>query len=101
LPGFDEEMMMPVCFELISKETMLTERLETVDEKLAVAMGEAVHDDNWCHNWYNRIGIMLACGKGFNGCRECWNDPDDPDERIMHKVIDWLDKHYDVRSWRE
>lgn len=92
---------MPICFELISKETMLAERLQTVDEKLAAAMGEPLHDDKWCYNWYNRIGIMLAGGGGFNGCRECWDDPDDPDTPIMHKVIDWLEQHYDVRCWRE
>lgn len=89
---------MPVCFELISKETMLTERLPAVDEKLAAAMGEAVHEDNWCYNWYNRLGMVLACGKDWDYCRELFET--EPAHE-MHKVIDWLEANYDVRSWRE
>lgn len=93
---------MPVCFELVSKGTGISDKpLTLIDEELAVALGEPIDECKWCRNWYNLIGLALACGKDWNYCRGIFNNPDDPDGIGMLEVIDWLEANYDVCSWRE
>ena len=87
---------MPNCFSLTPKGETRPQNLNSVDEALCKALGEPVSNTLWCRDWYNYIGLLLACGKTFDEIREvCCDSPE------MLQVIDFLDAHYVSNAWYE
>jgi len=50
-------------------------------------------DDNWYRGWYNTIAMLLAAGMDYDKLRKEMPQYSD--------IIDWLDKNYTYKTWRE
>ena len=88
---------MPNCFQLIDKETGEAVILQELDNTLWMKFTGSVPKINnrWYKNWYNTIGLLLACGKNWDEIREDLVDGE-PDP-----VIDYLEERFTPSSWYE
>lgn len=88
---------MPVCFSLTKKGESEPTPLQTVDEELSRAFGEDPDPVKWYKNWYNTIGLAIACGRDLdrmaNECKE--------DMPAWTAIIRWLQDNYEFSAWRE
>jgi hypothetical protein len=91
-----EDITMPNCFQLISKDTKLPVALARVDEAICKHVGVIPHEDKWFKDWYNYIGFALACGKTFPQIKKLFDHDDE-----IGEVIAFLDTHYTVDAWAE
>lgn len=87
---------MPACFALTKKGETKPTKLTQIDEELCIVFNAPVDPDKWYQNWYNTIGLGLALGYDWNSLREKLGD--DPETK---GILDWLEAHYEVDSWRE
>jgi hypothetical protein len=78
-------------FSLTKKgETRIT-KLQAVDAEICIYLEIECDPVVWCNNWYNEVGFALACGKSLDWCRE--NLPH------QEKIIDFIERYYDVDAW--
>jgi hypothetical protein len=92
---------MPNCFQLIDKETGKPAILRDVDNRLWEEVGiQKADPEKWYLNWYNTIGLSLACGNNWDRIREIYQESIElcPE---CGTVIDFLEAHYDSSSWWE
>lgn len=85
---------MPSCFSLTPKGESEPRILQEVDDKMWVDFGGVPDPDKWFRNWYNWLGLALACGRTFEDIAETFSDmPGDIE------VIKYIEEHYTVNSW--
>jgi len=84
---------MAVYFQLTPKNDPKAKPVEfnIIDCWMCDWVGVKEDPDKWYKNWYNTIGLELACGKDWRWCRDNFENMDD--------VIDYLETHFDVSSW--
>jgi len=85
---------MPNCFQLTKKGESEPSKLEEIDNELWLKFEGSIPEpnDRWWANWYNIVGLPLACGKSFNEIAL-------EAEGELLEAINYLDKNYEVRSW--
>lgn len=83
---------MPNCFQLIPIGSDKPAKLQEVDDLMAKAHGSEPHPDNWYHNWYNIIGLRLACGSSLDQIEADFVKNQDFPELIQ--VVVWLKANY-------
>ena len=92
---------MPNCFQLSYKDTCKPASLRDVDNRLWEEVGGIEPDPkNWYLNWYNTIGLSLACGNNWDQIREIYQESIELNPSCG-AVIDYLEAHYDSSSWWE
>jgi len=70
-----------------------------IDEELCELLGKEIHPKHWVNNWYNCIAFDLACGSSFDKLRGHYARYDDPEDKEMIKIIDYLDDNYTFLAW--
>ena len=101
---------MPVCFQLYPKGSEKPIVLQRLDEELCNHFGVPVDPKNWFNDWYNAIGLPLACGKTFEQIREKLGEYIAEDKQrgdqfmlemdeTMVKIIDYLNERYTTNSF--
>lgn len=85
--------MMARYLRLVRRDNGQADSFQDVDEEICALLGVQVDRVNWCRNWYNRVGLLLAVGQSFAEVREVVSAD-------LHPVVDWLEANYtpDV-SW--
>lgn len=86
---------MPNCFTLTKKGETEPTTLNKLDEEICEFLGEPVDPVHYVADWYNTIGLMLACGKTLPQCKEIFT------HETTHKIVDFLDEHYVAHAWYE
>lgn len=89
---------MPNCFTLTQKGQEHPDKLQDIDEAICRHLGIPIHDKYWAVGWYNYVGLMLACGRSFDGIREAAIKDGNND---MVKVVDFLSANYTPNAWYE
>ena len=91
---------MPRCFQLFKIGSDRPETLQHVDDVLWMNVGFcSPHKELWFANWYNTIGLGLACGKTFDDMfKEKWFEDI---ESIGYKALLYLSSHYSADAWYE
>lgn len=87
---------MPNCFELIAKGPNTTESAVEIDEILCKILERTIDDRRYVLDWFNTIGLYLACGKSFDEIRKARNWSNE-----MHLIIEYLEDNYTARAWAE
>ncbi len=88
---------MSACFSLMKKGESEPTHLHAVDEEMARAFGEEPDPVKWYKNWYNTIGLAIACGQDLDQmAREC-----EQDMPSWTAIIRWLQANYEFNAWRE
>jgi len=95
---------MPVCFQLINKETGKADVLQRIDDMLWHELGHSEpQGDDWYLGWYIWCGYNFASGRVYDDVLDYLldyvNDCDELDRRI--EVLAWLEKRYDISCWHE
>lgn len=87
---------MPNCFSLRRKGNPEAGPvvLTTVDEEICRALDEEVDEKLWCRNWYNIVGLLLACGKSFDDIREICSDTP-----AIVEVVNFLADNFVSDAW--
>lgn len=87
---------MPNCFQLTRKGSDEATKLQEIDNELWLEFNGSIPEpnDKWYMNWYNTVGLMLACGKTFEQIKEELSEDIGP-------VVDFLNHNYTARSWAE
>jgi hypothetical protein len=85
---------MPNCFELTRKGHSSPESLAKVDRELWEHFTGSVPDpdDHYYFNWYNIVGLELACGRTFTELKDRYSE-------TMLPVIEYLERNFEVRCW--
>ena len=86
---------MPNCFQLYKKGESEPTILQKIDDDLWNHFEGAVPEpnDKWYLDWYNTVGLSLACGMGWEGIRElCLTDR-------AKEVVDYLAERYETSAW--
>lgn len=104
---------MAAYFKLINKETKHETHLFDVDKEICEHLGLPFNEKKWCGmmkepvegiDWYNIIGLCLACGNTYAELRDKIGDKYTESGKELHdnmlKVIDYLEAHYDVDCGR-
>jgi len=99
------------CFQLTRKGEKEPTDLQLVDEELCNVFGQPVDKKYWmplfkvtepertCYNWYDIIGLGLACGRSFEFIKNTLGAQGEDD--IGHKVCDYLDQNFTTNAWCE
>jgi len=90
---------MPSCFQLVRKGEAKPIVLQHLDEELCHHLNVPVNEMEWCFNWYNIIGLMLACGETFNEIEKILVENKARAE--LFEINTYLQLHFDVDSWGE
>ena len=88
---------MPICYQLINKDTGQVDKLVDIDNAMCADMGHVPDDVDWLGNWENLFGLPMATGATFNELR----DRCQPDDDLQLDILDYLEQHYTVENWRE
>ena len=94
------------CFQLTRKGATEPSTLVEVDNAICANFGVEPGDDWFC-NWYNSIGLALACGRTFDQIRaDCrYVDTDEAYIRahymMLTRIATFLEQNYDVYAWAE
>jgi len=93
---------MPACFQLTRIGQTEPEHLQKIDDELWTNYTGAipVPNDKWYANWYNIIGLSLACGKTFDDILENIEASGDTDNRL-YAVARFLKDNYSTNAWYE
>ncbi len=83
---------MPNCFQL-SRPGVGPVALQTIDEEMCKHFEVPCDPVRWYREWYNIIGLGLACGKSFEQLRNILPQHLD--------IIDWLDSQFTADAWVE
>lgn len=85
---------MPVCFQLTKKNAKEPSVLQHVDTELWRKFNgfEPEGNTKWFDNWYNTIGLLLACGADWKELEEC-----SPEQK---EIIAYLKENYRVNNFR-
>lgn len=103
---------MPNCFQLIRKTDNQPASLVTVDEELCRHLGVEIHRTLYVGNWYNTIGMGLACGVKLEEIiaeareqKAGWETEGDEKEVIWWdrrlRIAEYLAENFNVRAWAE
>jgi len=87
---------MPNCFELVPTGTTSPQRLQEIDDVIRTAFGVAPDPDHWYANWYNVIGLGIACGREL----DYFTTQNGFSEEIQ-RVASFLRTHYTAHAWCE
>ena len=99
---------MPNCFQLTLIGETEPSTLQSVDNRLWQLLGNVDPDPKrWYKNWYNIIGLALACGKNFKeiqGILEEQLNYASTEDEVDHYQdlinITWfLQDNYTTRAW--
>lgn len=90
---------MPNCFQLALKGEKEPQRLNAIDEAICAHFGVEVDEVKWYKNWYNTIGLLLACGKSFAEIDEIFAKNDDEHSRALRDINDFLGTFYTAKAW--
>lgn len=88
---------MPNCFQLTKKGEFEPKELQLIDDEMWVKLTGTKPElnDKWYLNWYNLIGLALACGKSLEWCvNEFAGNP-------LEKVAQFLEANYTTDAWFE
>ena len=88
---------MAACFSLTKIGETKPTPLQTVDEEMARFFGEEPHPVKWYKNWYNSIGLAIACGCDLDKVAENCS----PDMPELVAIIQFLQERYTFNAWRE
>jgi hypothetical protein len=82
---------MPNCFQLLrnGKPTPLVQ----IDKEMCEHFNVEPNPQFYYRGWYDIVGFGLACGYSFDKVREIHPDYKD--------ICDWLEKHFEPKSWWE
>ena len=99
---------MPVCFQLTKHGDPEPSSLQAIDEAICDHLQVPCDPVKWHADWYNVIGLWLACGKSYTEIRSLlhgWCNLDDPSLNQagiqLLKVLRYLEDHYTPHSWHE
>ena len=90
---------MPHCFDLTRNGEQAPESLNSIDRRLCEHLNAVEHKTRYVAGWYSNIGFALATGSvlGTQALRQsmqgCSAD--------LMSCLDYLEKHYTARAWRE
>jgi len=86
---------MAAYLELIDRETGEVVKFAEVDNIMCAALGYAADVQAWHANWYNCLGMSLACGITWEQLRVDWADTPG-----ILEVINYLERVYIVYYYR-
>ena len=88
---------MPNCFTLTRKGEEEPRSLKDLDSDLWFLFEGAEPDGNtmWYRNWYNVIGLSLACGKELEWIANKLKGTE------LEKVAEFLEANYESKAWYE
>ena len=95
---------MPNCFTLTRKGASEPSTFVAIDEEICAYCNIPVDPDLFAHNWYDTIGLNLACGRSLDELLESATaryDPEDPEDLTMLRILRYLNSHYTSDSWYE
>lgn len=105
---------MPRCFQMTDVKTGDAATFNAIDEKICEFMKESVHDEFYCWDWYNSIGIPASCGDDWQKIRETKLENvqrairrgNKTANHIMYyegivRIIDFLSPKYSLNGWYE
>lgn len=58
---------MPNCYQLISLESKEVCKLSDIDKEICEHLGVECHPREWCYDWHNTVGFLIAMGTPLNG----------------------------------
>ena len=88
-------------------ESNKLEYINGVDDAICAYLGRPSHPKEWCENWWNSVGMMLAGGISPEQMRVDlmdWAADDDPDQ-VTHyttllSILNFVVMTYDVITFR-
>jgi hypothetical protein len=85
---------MPNCFNLTKIGEQEPTVLQKIDNELWLEFWGSIPEPNdfWYQNWYNIIGMLLACGRSFTEIKEILCGE-------MRPVIEYLAANYTSCAW--
>jgi len=88
---------MPNCFALTRKGEKEIRNLTEIDTDLWVLFEGKEPEGNkkWFRNWYDYIGLSLACGKSLEECLEIYK------ESNLEDIAEFLFTNYNSDAWYE
>jgi hypothetical protein len=88
---------MPNCFTLTRKGEDKPATFVSIDEELCEHFNMPCDFKQYLWNWYDIIGLALACGKSLEWCQ---SEEAGFGEK-MRAVAAYLEKHYDSDAWSQ
>lgn len=90
---------MPNCFNLTRIGESEPTPLVQIDDELCREVGHREPDDSnqWFCNWYNSVGLALACGRSFDDLVEDYKD----EPEIAKNIISYLESNFIPKCWYE
>jgi hypothetical protein len=89
------DYVMPNCFQLTRKGESRPRELEKIDEEICEHLQIPVDPIKWAFEWYNTIGLSLACGQNWDQMRAIFEG-----EETL-RIIDFLEANYVADAWAE
>lgn len=86
---------MPTQVDLISKSTGEKVNWSDIDDQMRTDFGVEQNEAEWFRNWYNRVGLPLACGRDWVWLKTIYSE----DEEIL-PVLDWLEERFTVEAYK-
>jgi len=83
-----------LCFQLIRDGKVVA--LPEVDEEICKELKYKVHPDHYLFGWVDLVGLVLAGTGSYDKAKEHYSD--DP---VMMEIINYLEKNFQVKNWRE
>jgi len=98
---------MPICFQLTRKSDLKAGPvvLAKIDEEICEFLGITVHPDKWVQDWYNSIGLRLACGHSFEDIRtefKKYIDESENDSKFYTRltvILNFIDENFTTNSF--
>lgn len=78
-------------FSLTPKDQQRPQKPVDVDAAICEALGKTCHSTDWYENWYNTLGLALACGRDLDYVRKEWPQ--------LKDVADFIEANYVIDAW--
>jgi hypothetical protein len=96
------------CFQLLNPITREPQILAHVDDLMCAHFNVTPHPIRYYANWYNTIGLALACGESFEQIKQRYLEDltEDTSESTRNycetklAIIEWLQTNYEAISFR-
>ena len=94
---------MPRCFRLLEKGTQTAKSLNSIDTEICEKVLHVEVHPKWYgggeFNWFDTIGLLLACGKSLNPESDDYILKDETYGETFVKVVNYLSERYDSDSF--
>lgn len=85
---------MPNCFTLTKKGETELSRFADIDDEMRKDFGAPPDTRSYFYNWYDHIGLYLACGWSFDRIIAEGVQSDK-----LREIAKWLQERYEPNAW--